>query len=212
MRKTFWAALCAASLLVLGSCSSTEKSAGGGGEEKAPDVFKVHFETSRGAIIVEAHRDWAPHGADHLYFLVKQGYYDGNKFFRVIRNFCAQFGINGDPKKTAQWGSTPIPDDPPMHDNTLGSLTFAATGAPNSRTTQLFFNLNNNTQSLNPQGFAPIGVIISGLDVMESLYAGYGEGAPQGMGPDQNQARTEGNAYLDAKFPHLDYIKTARIE
>src|SRR5215469_4019292 len=135
MKKMFWAALCVAGLVALGGCSSSDNAGGGEPEKQAPDVFKVNFDTSRGTIVVEVHRDWAPHGVDHLYYLVKHGYYDGNKFFRVVRNFCAQFGVNGDPKKTAMWGNTQIPDDVPMHDNTLGTLTFAATGAPNSRTT-----------------------------------------------------------------------------
>lgn len=210
MKKSLLAAAVAACLL-LSACSS-EKSAGPASSGPAPDVYKVKFDTSRGTIVIEVHRDWAPHGADHFYDLVKSGFYNGDRFFRVVRGFVAQFGINGDPKTNANWSGTPIPDDPPMHENSLGTLVFAATNAPNSRTTQMFFNLNNNTASLNPQGFAPIGVVISGLDVVEGLYAGYGEMAPNGMGPDPSQIGIVGNSYLESKFPHLDYIKTATIE
>lgn len=212
MTKTFWAALSAAACIVMSGCSSGEKSAGPGSSGPAPDVYKVNFDTTRGTIVVEVHRDWAPHGADHLYDLVKTGFYDGDRFFRVVRGFVAQFGINGDPKKDRVWSGTPIPDDPPMHENALGTLVFAASGAPNSRTTQLFFNLNNNTRSLNPQGFAPMGFVVTGLDVMEGLYSGYGEMAPNGPGPDAHQLQMEGNSYVEGKFPHLDYIKKATIQ
>ena len=212
MIKTSCAAFVAAACLALVGCSSGEKSAGPASSGPAPAIYKVTFDTSRGTIVAEIHRDWAPHGADHFYDLVKNHFYDGDRFFRVVRNFVAQFGINGDPKTNSNWAGTPIPDDPPMHENSLGTLVFAATGQPNSRTTQMFFNLNNNTRSLNPQGFAPIGVIISGLDIMEGLYAGYGEMAPQGQGPDPIQIQTVGNSYLETKFPHLDYIKKATAE
>jgi peptidyl-prolyl cis-trans isomerase A (cyclophilin A) len=213
MRKTLWIAAVAALCLMIFSCSSGSNAPK---EETktgpAPAEYKVNFDTSRGPIVVEIHRDWAPNGADHLYELVKAGFYDGDRFFRVVRGFVAQFGINGDPATNRIWSSVNIPDDKPTQANVRGTLTFAATGAPNSRSTQLFFNLRDNSQSLNPQGFAPLGQIVSGLDAMDDLFGGYGEMAPGGPGPDSSQIQMVGNSYLAAKFPHLDYIKKATIQ
>jgi peptidyl-prolyl cis-trans isomerase A (cyclophilin A) len=213
MRKTLWIALAVALCLTIFGCSSgpsvpKEEIKTG----PAPNDYKVDFDTSRGPIVVEIHRDWAPNGADHLYELVKAGFYDGDRFFRVVRGFVAQFGINGDPATNRLWSSVNIPDDKPTQANVRGTLTFAATGAPNSRSTQLFFNLRDNSQSLNPQGFAPLGQIISGLDAMDDLFGGYGEMAPGGPGPDSSQIQMVGNSYLAGKFPHLDYIKKATIQ
>jgi peptidyl-prolyl cis-trans isomerase A (cyclophilin A) len=213
MRKTLWIALAVALCLTIFGCSSgpsvpKEETKTG----PAPNDYKVDFDTSRGPIVVEIHRDWAPNGADHLYELVKAGFYDGDRFFRVVRGFVAQFGINGDPATNRLWSSVNIPDDKPTQANVRGTLTFAATGAPNSRSTQLFFNLRDNSQSLNPQGFAPLGQIISGLDAMDDLFGGYGEMAPGGPGPDSSQIQMVGNSYLAGKFPHLDYIKKATIQ
>jgi peptidyl-prolyl cis-trans isomerase A (cyclophilin A) len=162
--------------------------------------------------VAEIHRDWAPQGADHLYELVKTGFYDGDRFFRVVKGFVVQFGINGDPATHRRWAPVNIPDDRPTQANARGTLTYAATGMPNSRSTQLFINLHDNSQSLNPQGFAPVGQVIEGMDVVDDLYAGYGEMAPNGPGPDATQLQIEGNGYLTAKFPHLDYIKKASIQ
>jgi peptidyl-prolyl cis-trans isomerase A (cyclophilin A) len=214
VRKTLWiAAAVTLSLLVSGCSSSSDSEAKK--ETKmgpTPDVYKVNFDTSKGPIVVEVHRDWAPNGADHLYELVKNGFYDGDRFFRVVRGFVVQFGINGDPATNNTWRIVNIPDDRPTQANARGTLTYAATGMPNSRSTQLFFNLHDNSQSLNPQGFAPLGQVVSGMDVVDDLYAGYGEMAPGGQGPDPNQLQQEGNSYLAAKFPHLDYIKKATIQ
>lgn len=208
-----WIAVGIALSLTLSGCSSNSepkeetKKAG-----PAPDVFKVNFDTSKGTFIVEVHRDWAPYGVDHLYELVKAGFYDGDRFFRVVRGFVVQFGINGDPATHRRWAAINIPDDRPTQANARGTLTYAASSMPNSRSTQLFVNLKDNSQSLNPQGFAPMGQVIQGMDVVDDLYAGYGEMGPGGQGPDPTQLQMEGNSYVTAKFPHLDYIKTATIQ
>jgi len=153
---------------------------------------------------VEVHRDWAPNGADRFYELVKSGFFDQNRFFRVVPNFIVQWGIQGDPAVQSKWRDKTMPDDPATQSNGRGTITFATSGT-NSRTTQLFINLGNNP-SLDTMGFAPFGQVISGLNVVESLYSGYGET------PDQNQIQVQGNAYLQGQFPMLDYIQTARVE
>jgi peptidyl-prolyl cis-trans isomerase A (cyclophilin A) len=177
--------------------------------EQAPAVFKVGFATTKGDFVVEVHRDWAPHGADRFYNLIKLGYFDDTAFFRVIEGFMVQFGINGSPQVNAKWQDASIGDDPVKQSNKHGFITYATKG-PNTRTTQLFINYGDNA-SLDGQGFTPFGQVTVGMDVVESLYKGYGEGAPNGMGPDQNRIQNEGNAYLKRDFPKLDYIKTARL-
>ncbi len=180
--------------------------------EKAPDTFRVKFETSKGDFVVDVNRAWAPNGADRFYNLVKNGYYDDVRFFRVIRQprpFMAQFGIHGDPEVAAKWRGASIPDDPVKESNKRGMLTFATAG-PNTRTTQLFVNYSDNS-FLDGQGFSPIGKIVEGMDVVDGLYAEYGEGAPRGRGPDQTRVQNEGNKYLTAQFPQLDYIKKATL-
>jgi peptidyl-prolyl cis-trans isomerase A (cyclophilin A) len=178
-------------------------------DARAPERFRVRFETSKGAFVVEVTRAWAPRGADRFYNLVQAGYYDDVVFFRVIEGFMVQFGINGDPQVTAAWRVARIPDDPVTQSNRRGTVTFATSG-PNSRTTQVFVNFKDNA-GLDGQGFAPFGRVVQGLPVVDSLYSGYGEGAPRGMGPDQGRAQSEGNAYLRGSFPGLDYVKTARV-
>jgi peptidyl-prolyl cis-trans isomerase A (cyclophilin A) len=177
--------------------------------EKAPATYKVNFDTSKGLFVVDVHRDWAPNGADRLYNLVKNGFYDDVRFFRVIPNFMAQFGIHGNPAIMAAWRPAPIKDDPVKESNLRGYVTFATAG-PNTRTTQLFINFRDNS-SLDKQGFAPVGQVTKGMDVVDKIYDGYGEGAPRGRGPDQGRLQNEGNAYLVKEFPKLDYIKTATI-
>jgi peptidyl-prolyl cis-trans isomerase A (cyclophilin A) len=177
--------------------------------EQAPDRFRVRFETTKGPFVVEVTRGWAPRGADRFFNLVRAGYYDDVAFFRVIEGFMVQFGINGDPRVNAVWRETPIPDDPVTQSNRRGMVTYARAG-PDTRTTQLFINFKNNA-SLDGQGFAPIGRVVEGLSVVDSLYSGYGEGAPRGVGPDQGRAQGEGNAYLRGSFPRLDFVKTARV-
>ena len=182
--------------------------------ETAPAVFVVNVETSRGPFRIVVTRAWSPHGADRFYNLVKHGFYDEVRFFRVIENFMAQFGIHGDPEIQAHWREAVIMDDAPVgpdrQSNRRGFVTFAKTGAPDSRTTQLFINFKDNSM-LDPQGFTPFGQVTSGMNVVDGIYKGYGEGAPRGLGPDQGRIQSEGNAYLVENFPEMDYIRTARL-
>lgn len=178
--------------------------------EKAPASYKAKFETSQGAFVVQVNRDLAPNGADRFYNLVKNGFFDNVRFFRVIKGFMVQFGIHGDPATQAPWRTARIPDDPVKGSNKRGFMTFATSG-PNSRTSQVFINFGDNSR-LDGQGFAPFGQVVSGMDVVDKLYSGYGEGAPSGGGPDQNQIQREGNAYLAKYFPSLDRVIKATIE
>ena len=188
----------------IGGCSRAEP--------PAPAQFKVVFQTTKGDVTIDVTRAWSPHGADRFYALVKEGFFDGARFFRVIRSprpFMAQFGINGDPKVTAKWADANIPDDPVIQHNTRGMISFATSGA-NTRSTQLFINYSDNSR-LDVLGFSPIAVVSSGMEVVDLFYSDYGEGAPDGNGPEQERIEKEGNAYLDSAFPKLDYIKTAKI-
>jgi peptidyl-prolyl cis-trans isomerase A (cyclophilin A) len=178
-------------------------------KEQAPPVYKVEFETSKGPFVVEVHRDWAPNGAERFYNLVKNGFYDNTRFFRVIEGFMAQFGVNGDPKVSAVWRESRIKDDPVKVSNKRTFVTFATAG-PNTRTTQIFISYGDNS-NLDSQGFSPFGQVVSGMKVVDSLYSGYGEGAPGGRGPNQTRVQSEGNAYLASSFPNLDYVKKATI-
>jgi peptidyl-prolyl cis-trans isomerase A (cyclophilin A) len=178
--------------------------------EQAPATYKAKFETSKGAFVIQVTRAWAPVGADRFYNLVKNGFFDNGRFFRDIAGFMVQFGLNGDPAVNAKWRVARIPDDKVAQHNTRGMITFATSG-PNARTTQVFINFGDNSQ-LDGMGFAPFGRVVSGMDVVDKLYSGYGEGAPNGAGPDQNRIQREGNAYLTKDFPKLDYVKKATIE
>jgi peptidyl-prolyl cis-trans isomerase A (cyclophilin A) len=178
-------------------------------KEQAPPVYRVDFDTTKGPFTVEVHRDWAPIGADRFYNLVKNGFYDNTRFFRVIEGFMVQFGVNGDPKVAAAWKGARLKDDPVKISNKRTFITFATAG-PNTRTTQVFISYGDNS-NLDGQGFAPFGQVVSGMKVVDSLYSGYGEGAPGGRGPDQSKVQAEGNAYLASAFPNLDYIKKATI-
>jgi peptidyl-prolyl cis-trans isomerase A (cyclophilin A) len=160
--------------------------------------------------VVRAYRAWSPRGVDRLHYLVSNGYFDGVKFFRNIDGFMVQFGIHGDPAVNAVWRDRNLPDEPVKTSNTAGTLTYAKCGMPNCRSTQLFINKGDNSP-LDAQGFAPIGKVTEGMDVVMGLYAGYGEGAPQGRGPEQGRIQLEGNRYLSASFPLLDEIRTARV-
>ena len=161
-------------------------------------------------IDIDFHREWAPRGADRFFNLVKLGYYTDVAFFRVIPRFMAQVGISGSPEANVEWRAARITDDPVKQSNTRGMVTFATSG-PNSRTTQFFINFKNNAR-LDGMGFAPVGKVRdSSLKVVDSLHDGYGEGAPRGRGPNQGRLQREGNAYLRAEFPALDYIKKASI-
>jgi peptidyl-prolyl cis-trans isomerase A (cyclophilin A) len=172
-------------------------------KETAPATFRANFDTSVGPFVVEVTRAWAPNGADRFYNLVKYGYFDGARFFRVIPNFMVQFGIHGDPKLNSVWREANIPDDPVKQSNKRGFITFATRG-PNSRTTQLFINFKDNA-GLDGQGFSPFGQVVSGMEVVDKINASHGDTPEQGL------IQTQGNAYLNKAFPTLDYIKSARI-
>jgi peptidyl-prolyl cis-trans isomerase A (cyclophilin A) len=176
----------------------------------APANFTVRFTTTKGVFLVRVHRDWAPLGADRFYNLVKMGFYDNAAFFRVLPGFVAQFGINAFPDANAKWKDAVIQDDQASgHTNARGTLTFATAG-PGTRTTQLFINFGDNS-NLDSMGFTPFGEVTRGMDIVNKLYSGYGEGVPQGQGPDQGRIQSEGNIYLQQNFPKLDYIKTAAL-
>lgn len=177
----------------------------------APSSFDVVLETTQGEVVIRVHREWSPNGADRFYNLVQAGYYDGCKFFRVIDGFMAQVGMNGDPGVNAAWRAAAIPDDPITQDNTRGRVTFAAQARPNTRTTQIFINTADNTRLKQAGAFAPFGEVVEGMEVVDRLYSGYGEGAPQGRGPSQAQIMSQGNAYLEGAFPKLDAIVSARV-
>jgi len=178
--------------------------------EKAPDSFKVKMTTTKGDLTVEVTRAWAPNGADRFYNLVQAGYFTDIAFFRAIKGFMCQFGIHGDPTVSAAWRDAKIPDDKVgAASNTAGMLTFAMAG-PNTRTTQLFINLEDNA-NLDSMGFPPFGKVVEGMDVVKKLNTEYGEGAPRGRGPDQGKVQMMGNAYLKKDFPNLDYIKSASV-
>ena len=178
--------------------------------EPAPASYKAKFDTSKGVFVIEVTRAWAPQGADRFYNLVKNGFFDNTRFFRVIPNFMVQFGISGDPALNTKWRVARIPDDKPAQSNTRGMVTFATSG-PNARTTQVFINFKNNSR-LDALGFAPFGKVVSGMNVVDALNGEYGEGAPDGRGPDQMRLQAEGNAYLAKEFPRMDFIKKATIE
>lgn len=175
----------------------------------APDQYDVSFETSKGVFVISVNRSWAPFGADRFYNLVQNGFYDDVRFFRIVPNFVVQFGMSGDPKLSKIWQEARIKDDPVTESNKAGTITFATSG-PNSRTTQVFINLRDNTR-LDDMGFSAFGAVTEGMDVLTKLYSGYGDGAPSGRGPNQSQIAMEGNAYLDAGFPELDKIVKATI-
>ncbi|MDR3721356.1 MAG: peptidylprolyl isomerase [Candidatus Acidoferrales bacterium] len=170
---------------------------------KAPEVFQAKFVTTKGDFVVEVTRAWAPLGADRFYNLVKHGFFTDAAFFRNLPGFMVQFGLSADPEVNKVWHNANIKDDPGKQSNAPGMITFATAG-PNTRTTQLFINFGNNT-FLDSQGFSPFGKVISGMDVVQKLYSGYGER------PDQGSITNQGKAYLDKNFPNLDSIKSAAI-
>lgn len=198
-------------LLLVGLCCLCACSSQSSHEEQmsdkpigpAPAVFRVKFDTSKGPFVVEAHRTWAPYGADRFYELVQKKFYDDARFFRVVKGFVVQFGISGYPEVAAHWRNKTIQDDPVKETNARGTVTFATAG-PNTRTTQLFINLADNTR-LDSMGFSPFGRVVEGMDVIDRINGEYGET------PDQSRIESEGNQYLNANFPNMDYIKTARV-
>jgi peptidyl-prolyl cis-trans isomerase A (cyclophilin A) len=179
--------------------------------EKAPATYRVRFDTSAGVFVVQVNRDWAPLGADRFYNLVKNGFYDEARFFRAISGFMVQFGIHADPAVSAVWRNARIGVDPVKESNKPMYITYAMGGTPDTRTTQVFINFNDNAQ-LDKMGFAPFGRVVEGEAVVRKIFTGYGEGAPRGKGPEQGRIQMEGNAYLNKEFPKLDYIKKATIE
>lgn len=175
--------------------------------DKAPESFRARFDTTKGAIVFECTRAWAPHGVDRFYNLVKIGFFDDVAFFRVKPGFVAQWGIHGDPKVSAAWRDERLPPDPVTQSNTRGMLTYAMAGQPDTRTTQVFLNYGDNS-SLDAMGFAPLCKVLEGMEVADSLYGGYGERVTGKQG----EIQRGGNAYLRETWPELDYIKTATIE
>ncbi len=177
--------------------------------ETAPDKFQVLFKTTKGEVILDVTRAWAPKGADRFYNLVKNGYFTDIAFFRVMLGFMAQCGIHGDPQISAMWRDAVIDDDPVRASNKRGMVSFATAG-PDTRTTQIFINTVDNS-FLDEHGFAPFAKVTKGMEVVDRLYNGYGEGAPQGTGPNQGAIQMQGNAYLKKYFTKLDYIQSAEI-
>ncbi|HEX3554935.1 MAG TPA: peptidylprolyl isomerase [Thermoanaerobaculia bacterium] len=179
---------------------------------QAPERFRVRLETSRGVVVLAVQRDWAPHGADRFYNLVRHGYYDEARFFRVVAGRWAQFGIHGEPQVATLWRGRTIPDDPRRESNRRGTIAYAF-AVPNGRTTQVFINLRDNSETLDAQGFAPFGRVIEGMDVVDALNAEYGETAGGGIRAGrQDPLFAGGNAWLAREFPRLDFIRRARIE
>jgi peptidyl-prolyl cis-trans isomerase A (cyclophilin A) len=177
--------------------------------EKAPDTYDVKVTTTAGDFVIRVTRAWAPLGADRFYSLVRHHFFDGASFFRVVPGFVVQFGLSAFPEVSKAWNQATIKDDPVVQSNHKGFVTFATAG-PNTRTTQLFINIGNN-EALDRMGFAAFGTVSSGMQVVEKLYSGYGEGAPQGQGPSQDLIQSRGRAYLEQGFPKLDSIKTAVV-
>jgi peptidyl-prolyl cis-trans isomerase A (cyclophilin A) len=178
-------------------------------KDKAPETYQVKFETSKGDFTVSVTRAWAPLGADRFYNLARHHFFDNESFFRVLKGFVAQFGISAYPALNPVWEKATIKDDPVTQSNKKYSLTFATAG-PNTRTTQLFINLADNPR-LDGMGFAPFGQVTEGMNVVDTLYTDYGEGAPGGSGPNQDEIQKQGKPYLDKNFPKLDYIKTTTL-
>lgn len=179
---------------------------------RAPAVYRVRVDTSEGSFVIEAHRDWAPHGADRFYELVRNRYYDDSRFFRVVARHWAQFGISGDPRIAQEWRHRTIADDVLKVHNTIGYIAFSNIG-PNTRSTQVYINLgDNSTRNDLENGFAPFGRVVEGMDIVEALYSGYGEQSGGGMrAGHQDQMFAGGNAYLDREFPKLDKLIRAAV-
>jgi len=176
---------------------------------KAPAEYDVKFVTTAGEFAIHVTRAWAPNGADRFYNLVRHHFYDGASFFRVLSGFMAQFGISAYPEVSKVWENATIKDDPIVQSNHRGFVSFATAG-PNTRTTQVFINYGNN-EALDRSGFSAFAVVTDGMEVVDKLYNGYGEGAPDGHGPDQGLISTRGRAYLEKSFPKLDSIRSATL-
>lgn len=177
--------------------------------EQAPDSCLIKFETSEGDFVIEMNREWAPLGADRFYNLVVNDYFTEARFFRVAPGFVVQFGLHGNPEVNKVWRQATIKDEPVISSNVKGAITFAK-GGRDSRTTQVYINLKDNTK-LDNMGFSPFGKVVEGMDVVERLYSGYGDSPPRGNGPNQGRVVMEGNEYLNRAFPELDFIKKATV-
>jgi peptidyl-prolyl cis-trans isomerase A (cyclophilin A) len=175
--------------------------------EQAPAAYRARVETNHGPFVIEVHREWAPHAADRFYNLVKNGFYDNARFFRVLSGFMVQFGLNGDPEIQRPWSSAGLPDEPAKQSNLRGFVSFARESSPNSRDTMVFINYKDNSY-LDSEGFPPFGRVVGGMDVVDTLYSGYGRTNV----PDQRRILSEGNAYLAAEYPKLDFIRRARVD
>jgi peptidyl-prolyl cis-trans isomerase A (cyclophilin A) len=175
--------------------------------EQAPEAYRARFDTSQGAFVIAVERVWAPLAADRFYNLVRNGFYDDSRFFRVLEGFMVQFGLHADPSVQSAWRSANLKDEPVTRSNTRGFVSFTRESGPNSRYTMIFINSNDNSY-LDGDGFAPFGQVVRGMEVVDRLYSGYGR---QNV-PDQRRILREGNAYLQADYPKLDFVKTATIE
>ena len=217
------ATLLLGTILVLASCGQSDNRqalmdpTSAAMNQQAPDEFKVEFSTSKGKFVVLVHREWAPIGADRFYNLVRNGYYDDQRLFRVVPGFVVQFGIHGDPEIAKLWFSHPqlnpkyhnavkLKDEPVKQSNKRGTITYAK-GGPDSRTTQVFVNLNDNSRSLDGLGFSPFGEVIEGFENVEAFYGGYGDQTLRRTG----EILQQGNEFLAKKYPKLDSIQQARI-
>ena len=187
------------------SCTSPTRKEAMAKPEPAPAEYKARLQTTKGDVVILVHRDWSPLGADHFYELVKMGFFNDNAFFRAVPKFIIQWGINGDPKVNKDWSEIPIKDDSPKVSNKVGTVVFAKTSEPNTRSTQLFINVGDNGNSLDSQGFTPFGEVIQGMDTVMKLDMEYGEQ------PSQAAIADIGNPYLEEHFPRLDYVKKTTI-
>lgn len=201
---------CVAVLVLLSACDP-KPTTNNAAKLVVPDLFVVDFETTKGDFQVAVYKEWAPAGAERFYELNREGFYNGVRFHRVIKGFMAQFGINGNPDVSDKWRKKPILDDPPnKNTNAKGTISFAKAGV-NSRTTEVFINMSDN-ERLDGTGFVPFGKVIRGMEVVESLYSGYGELQPNGNGPDPAKIMVRGNDYLESSYPKLDFIKKATLK
>lgn len=178
--------------------------------ETAPATYRVRLETREGDVVIQVHRAWAPLGADRFYNLVRGGFYDDARVYRVVEGFMAQFGLNADPYVNQAWKTQYLVDDPVTESNTRGRVAFAK-GGVHTRTTEVFISYKDNS-ALDEEGFAPIGEVVEGMDVVDAFHSGYGDGPPRGEGPYQAMAQARGNEYLDADFPELSRIVRASVE
>jgi len=202
--------LAVVSALMLSACGRDRPKDASKAPTPVPDVYRVHFETTKGDFVIEVTRAWAPRGADRFHELVRTKFCDGARVFRVVPRYIVQFGLKGVPATDRYWSQLSIPDDPVTQNNARGTISYAKAG-PATRTSQVFVNLRDNFE-LDKKGFAPFGRVVSGMDIVDQFYKGYGDGPPDGVGPEQERIRREGNEYLDRYFERLDHIKKAALE